>query len=90
LSYGIGYSHNPNSGSMTVFKQSKSAFLTALVALSAFFVANSKTTFIAQGSNENPNASSAPRQHSNDTRTDSYGEHGSSSDNVKAPNQPQK
>jgi hypothetical protein len=75
---------------MTIFKLSKSAFLAALVALSAFFVANSKTTFIAQGSNGNPNASSAPRQHSNDARTDSYGELGSSSDNVKAPNPPER
>lgn len=90
MSYGINYSHTPNIESMTIFKQSKSVFLTSLVALSAFFVGNFKTTFIAQGSNGNPNATSAPRQHSNDTRTDSYGEPGSSSDNVKAPNPPQK
>lgn len=90
MSYGIGYSHTLNSGSMTIFKKSKSAFLTALVALSAFFVPNPKTTVISQGSTGNPDASSAPRQHSNDTRTNSYGEHGSSSDNVKDPNPPQK
>lgn len=75
---------------MAIFIQRKYALLAALVVFSTFISAHTKTTVIAQSSNENPSATSVPRQHSNDARTDSNEEHGSASDNVKAPNAPKK